>query len=449
MKRVANTGIGRCARSVLTVLRKGGGCLAKPCWGFTGHREAEEQLRKAHEDTKRMIASISSILIGVDQNNRVVQWNPAAEKTFGITAEDAIGRAFAECGIRWDWAKISEGIDIGLRQNRNQRVDDVRFTRRDGKDGLLGLTISPVREGGQRCSQFLLLGADITDRKVLENQLLQAQKLESVGQLAAGIAHEINTPAQYVGDNTTFLLESFQDLVEVFATYRDLLKAAKEGNITAQLLSEVEKAMKERDIDYLLEEIPKAAEQSLEGIRRVAEIVRAMKEFSHPGAPDMEPTDINRMIENTVTVSRNEWKYVADMKLNLEESLPLVPCLAGEFSQVILNMIINAAHAIAGVVGDGSKGKGTIEISTRHNGQWVEIRISDTGTGIPEEIRPRIFDPFFTTKEVGKGTGQGLAISRNVVADKHRGAIDFETEVGVGTAFIIRLPLKEGDKQAA
>ncbi|MBI3300896.1 MAG: HAMP domain-containing histidine kinase [Deltaproteobacteria bacterium] len=173
----------------------------------------------------------------------------------------------------------------------------------------------------------------------------------------------------------------------------------------------------------------------------MTKIVRAMKEFSHPGSEEKVETDLNRAIETTITVARNEWKYVAELATDLDSSLPPVPCLPGEFNQVILNLIINAAHAIAVVVSEGSTSKGTITVSTRHDGDWAEIRVSDTGTGIPEAIRAKIFAPFFTTKEVGKGTGQGLAIAHSVIVDKHKGTIGFETEVGRGTTFIIRLPL--------
>ena len=177
----------------------------------------------------------------------------------------------------------------------------------------------------------------------------------------------------------------------------------------------------------------------------MARIVGAMKEFSHPGVSEKTSIDINRAIESTLTVSHNEWKYVAELVTDLAPDLPLVRCLPGEFNQVILNLIVNAAHAIADTVQNGSATKGTITISTRHRGNWLEIRIADTGPGIPEKIRTRIFDPFFTTKAVGKGTGQGLAIAHSVVVDKHGGTITFETELGRGTTFIIRLPLNESD----
>jgi signal transduction histidine kinase len=195
------------------------------------------------------------------------------------------------------------------------------------------------------------------------------------------------------------------------------------------------------DVDYLRNEIPKAIEHLLEGVAQVARIVRAMKEFSHPGPVEKAPVNINRAIESTILVCKSEWKYVAGLTTDFDPELPPVPCVASEFNQVILNLIVNAAHAIGDVVRDSNQ-KGSIRISTRRDDGWVEVRVSDTGAGIPEDIRTKIFTPFFTTKEVGKGTGQGLAISHSVIVRKHQGTIHFESEVGVGTTFVIRLPLK-------
>jgi signal transduction histidine kinase len=189
--------------------------------------------------------------------------------------------------------------------------------------------------------------------------------------------------------------------------------------------------------------VPRAIEQALDGARRVAKIVRAMKEFSHPDMADKTATDLNRAIESTVTVARNEWKYVCEVSTDFDENLPPVVCYAGEVNQVILNLIINAAHAIKQAVKEGEKGQ--IKIATRLKGDFAEISISDTGTGIPEEIRTRVFEPFFTTKEVGKGTGQGLALAHSVVVKKHQGKIWFETEVGRGTTFFIHLPRESRD----
>jgi signal transduction histidine kinase len=282
---------------------------------------------------------------------------------------------------------------------------------------------------------------DITERKRLETQLRQAQKLESVGQLAAGIAHEINTPTQYVGDNTRFLDDAFQSLFQVHAKYHEFFVATRAGTVNPALAAEVDAVLAETDCEYLLKEIPKAIQQSLEGSERISKIVRSMKDFAHPGVADKHAADLNKAIESTITVASNEWKYVAEMVTNFDDSLPAVPCLLGEFNQVILNMIVNASHAISEALGEGSLTKGTITISTVRAGEWAEVRVTDTGNGIPAAIQSRIFDPFFTTKEVGKGTGQGLAISHTVVVEKHGGELSFETEDGIGTTFIVRLPL--------
>jgi two-component system NtrC family sensor kinase len=280
------------------------------------------------------------------------------------------------------------------------------------------------------------------ERDWMEAQLRQAQKLESVGQLAAGIAHEINTPIQYIGDNIRFVDESFAGLSRLLQSCQKLAAAVPANAVRPEALAELASASELADIDYLLKEVPLAVQQSREGIGRVAKIVQAMKEFSHPGAKERTAVDLARAIDTTVTVATSEWKYVADMVTDFDPQLPPVPCLPGELNQVILNLIVNAAHAIGDVVKQKEGAKGVIKISTRADGPWAEIKIADTGAGIPESIRHRIFDPFFTTKEVGKGTGQGLAIAWSTVVDKHHGQLTFESIVGQGTTFSIRLPLR-------
>jgi PAS domain S-box-containing protein len=283
--------------------------------------------------------------------------------------------------------------------------------------------------GWEGCiTDISILRQTLEERDRLEDNLRQAQKLEAIGQLAAGIAHEINTPTQYVGDNLRFLKESFGELDSLLS---QLVEVG--GEPAGKLLSEA-------DFDYLKEEIPRALNQSLEGVDRVAKIVRAMKEFSHP-AREKTATDLNRAIQSTITVASNEWKYVAEVEMDLDTNLPPVHCSPAEFNQVVLNMVVNAAHAIADVVGDGGKGKGKIRVKTRPEGEWAIVEISDSGAGMPAHVQQRIFEPFFTTKEVGKGTGQGLAIAHNVIVDKHGGTIKVASAPGKGTTFTIRLPI--------
>jgi signal transduction histidine kinase len=310
-------------------------------------------------------------------------------------------------------------------------------------------SIDPILDDAGNLAGAVHIISDVTESKQAEEsrarmqtQLLQAQKLESIGQLAAGIAHEINTPTQYSGDNISFLQGACGSVWSLIEKYREMLARAKAGQLTSEDICETETLANQMDLDFLSVEVPKAIEQSLEGIGQISTIVGAMKEFSHPGPANKVPADINKCLASTVTISRNEWKYVADVSTDCDESLPHVPCLQGEFNQAVLNLILNAAHAIGDVVGSSGE-KGKITVSTRRDGDWAEIRIADTGTGIPEAVRERIFEPFFTTKDVGKGTGQGLAICRSAIVDKMGGTISFETELGHGTTFIIRLPLAQ------
>ena len=342
------------------------------------------------------------------------------------------------------------------------------FNREQGNTFWTKTTITPFRNNDDEIYQFVVVSTDITEQKLIEEQLLkssakiqiahqevemaheelelshskmlQSEKLASVGQLAAGIAHEINTPIQFVGDNTRFLQESFSDLMQVIEAYDEVSVAAIEGKATPELISKAKALSEEVEIDYLAEEIPSAITQSLDGVARISKIVGSMKDFSHPGTDHMENVDLSRSIESTINVSRNEWKYEAEMVTAFDNSLVSVPCYVGELNQVILNIIVNASHAIADCR-EESDPLGKIVITTQAVDDEVEIRISDTGCGMPDDVKKRIFEPFYTTKGVGKGTGQGLAIAYDVVVDKHNGSMNVESQPGEGTTFIIRLPL--------
>jgi signal transduction histidine kinase len=272
-------------------------------------------------------------------------------------------------------------------------------------------------------------------------ELLNAQKLEALGGLAAGIAHEINTPIQYVSDNTRFVEESLSDLLALAQASSKLADAVRDVSEVAGLVESYNDIAGRADVEFLSEEIPGALEESLEGIDQVASIVKALKSFAHPGSDNKTEDDLNEIIATTVAVTRNEWKYVADMNLDgLDPDLPPVPVIAGPLKQVLLNMIVNSAQAIEELGGDGGT-KGTISITTRRQRDRVVIELSDTGAGIPESIHDRILEPFFTTKDVGKGSGQGLAIARSIIVDKHGGSLRFESSPGRGSTFFIELPL--------
>ncbi len=280
----------------------------------------------------------------------------------------------------------------------------------------------------------------------MEVQLRQAQKLEAVGQLAAGIAHEINTPTQFVGDNIHYFQDAFVDIDELLTLHDQLLALLAQEQLSEESKLQVEKIVsliKKIDLAFIREDIPDAIAQALDGVSRISTIVKAMKEFSHPGGEGKENIDLNRAINSTMTVARNEWKYVANLVTEFDPDLPSVECLPGEINQVILNMIVNAAHAIEGRKKlEGTSDLGTITIDTLVEGDYAVIRIGDTGAGISKENLQKIFDPFFTTKEVGKGTGQGLYIAHSVIVEKHGGQLEVESELGKGTRFTIKLPIE-------
>jgi signal transduction histidine kinase len=366
------------------------------------------------------------------------------------------------------WEALREGyIRLAILDWMMPGMDGLEVCRKLQKENILGMihvilltslegtenVVTALQSGASDyiCKPFhpdeLLARLKAGERIVnMQMQLSHIQKMDAIGHLAAGIAHEINTPLQYIKDNTIFVQDAFRDVTK-FITRNShnqisspVYRASQGGD---------ERGIKECDaveeddanVKYLIEEVPRAIKESLEGLEHITKIVGAMKEFTSPGAQKKKAIDINKAIENTITVSKNEWKNKAEMKTNYDANLPLVPCFPTDFKLMVLHIIINAAQAIADSLDNKKESRGTISISTRRDGDWVEIRIGDTGTGIPEEIRSKIFDPFFTTKEVGRGTGLGLSISHSIVVEKHGGTITFDTETGKGTTFIIRLPI--------
>lgn len=390
-------------------------------------------------------ASEHHVLI-TDRKGRIVFANLSLAERHGRVREELIGESVEEI-VRSDNhspAQLEE-MRQAMRDSRPIRVV-VRGVHSSGSPLWLSLNITPLLGADGRASHFVGIATDITqsvedsrikkelqesietreqERDRLALELRTAQKLEAVGRLASGVAHEINTPMQFVSDNLTFLGESVDDLASVIEAYR--VDRARGDEVSAEV-----------EAEYLLSELPKAMQRARDGVKRVTDIVRAMKEFSHPNAHARSPADINKAISTTLEVARSEYKHAAAVELDLAP-LPLVPCNISELNQVFLNMLVNAAHAIEASGKDLSTGR--IGISTRHEGAELIVTFEDNGCGIQPEILDKIFDPFFTTKELGKGTGQGLAISRSIVVDRHGGALDVHSIVGTGTRFIIRLPV--------
>jgi len=395
--------------------------------------QARREAEKANAELAAIVECAGNAIISQDLSGNVLTWNRGAERIYGFSAAEMTGQTMA---MLIPSGRVEEDMALMERIRQGEGTEHLETTRLTKAKGLIHilLTLSPIRDQAGNVIGSAHVAWDVTHLKQLERQNAHAQKLESIGQLAAGIAHEINTPIQYIGDNGKFLEEAFRDLLvyaEACRRRRDQTPAPDPNG--ADPLDE--------DLEYFRGEIPKAVEHLLHGVDQVARIVGAMKEFSHPGPLEKIPVDINRGIESTILVSKNEWKYIADVTTDLDPELPPVPCLAGDFNQVILNLIVNAAHAIADVQKDPHT-KGSIHITTRKQDGFAEIRVRDTGGGIPKSIQSKVFDPFFTTKPVGRGTGQGLAIAHSVIVQKHKGSIRVESQPGNGATFVIRLPLE-------
>lgn len=388
---------------------------------------------------------------------RIVYVNRALCREFGYSPQELIGQSpliLRPPELNPDAERV---IEDARANGRGIRVR-LRSRRKDGSTFISGVTMTPLRIAGaeqysvavganissalvEREAKARLqdqLVAELRERERMSMELHLARKLESVGRLASGIAHEINTPIHFVGDGVSFLKSAVADLRQLVEIYREAvenLMAGAQPEAVQRRLQEIEAKF---DKPFLDEEIPAAFERTHEGIERVASIVRAMKEFAHPDEHEHSPADINRALETTLLVASNEYKYCASVQTEFTE-LPPVLCNIGEINQVFLNLIINAAHAIQTAERDAHTG--VIRIRTAAAGKFIEISFEDNGCGIPKDDLERIFDPFFTTKEVGKGTGQGLAIARSIIVEKHGGKIDVDSEVGRGTRLTLRLPI--------
>ncbi len=404
-------------------------------------KEMESQLRASESKMRMIFDAALDAVFSLDEKGIITDWNLQASNIFGYERREAIGKwikdvLFADQDIvkthSWDCfqSEFKASTDLGRRF-------ETYVANKAGRILTVEVAITSIQHNGEHA--FSVFMKDITQQKQLESQVAQTQRLESIGQLASGVAHEINTPVQFVNDSVYFVREGVQDLFRFVDQLQALITECQEGKPVTDLVADAKEAESDADLEYLSDQIPKALDRSIEGLSRVAEIVRSMKEFAHQGTGQMNAVDLNHSLMSTLIVAKNEYKYVADIETDLGD-IPEVICLGAEMNQVFLNLVVNAAHAVADVVQDSGR-RGIIRITTKQVEDKVEISISDTGGGIPEKIRDRIFEPFFTTKGVGIGSGQGLTLAHNVVVKKHGGELKYHTEVGRGTTFYIRLPI--------
>ena len=390
----------------------------------------------AHERTllRTMIDLIPAFIYAKDAGSRFIAMNTALARNMGTAAADAIGKTDFDF-FKPELAKKFYSDEQALIKSGTAIIDleEPGFDAQTGMARTVRTSKVPLRDENGEVIGIIGVGFDITERKVAEQRLAASEHLESIGRLAAGVAHEINTPIQYLNDSVYFIRDAMQDLLAHNAKLAAMLPEPPEPD---------------EDIEDLRKDLPPALDRVVEGLSRIAEIVRSMKEFSHVDQREMARVDLNRAINSTLIIARTEYKYIAELETEFAD-LPLVTCHGGQINQVVLNLVVNAAHAIADRnKAQGSSEKGRITVKTRIEDGFAVISIGDTGGGIPEAIRKRIFEPFFTTKEVGRGTGQGLSIAHNVI-NAHGGKLDFVTEMGKGTTFNVHLPLDKEEQESA
>ena len=403
-----------------------------------------ETLKQVNFQNDMLLDWVNGAVIMVDREGRVTEANQAATEALGWPLEELTGRHLHETihhsqddgsEYPWDFCPVFAAIEDGS----SHHVDGDVFWQKSGPSFSADFIACPTRNEDNEITGAVLIFRNLSEQRIKEANRIHSMKLESIGVLAAGIAHEINTPVQFIGSNVAFLQESVQDLLAVIEAYGSLKSALADHPGFSDLFGEIEALEQDVDMDYLREEVPKAFDQTKDGIERVTKLILGLKGFAHSGETESKrPADINAIIDNSLIVCQNAYKYVARLETDFGD-LPFVDVYPNDIGQVIVNLVVNAAHAIAELKEQTSE-MGTIRITTscREDAVWIEV--SDTGGGIPEHAQRRIFDPFFTTKTFGQGSGQGLAISRTIIHNKHQGELTFQSTVGKGTTFFIKLP---------
>ncbi|MDD2708063.1 MAG: ATP-binding protein [Verrucomicrobiae bacterium] len=393
----------------------------------------EEELRNSEARNRALLEAIPDLILRLHRDGTVLDLKAPAGAGVLVPPPNATGRKLGE--VFPDLAaELGRYVETTL-QEKESRLFECRVAP-DRNVQYLECRVVATGE-----DEVLMIVRDMSRRKQMEALALFSQKMEAIGQMAAGVAHEINSPVQYIGDNIRFLRDSFHTLTDLVRRYRELASAAGKGTDVRDLCDKMTEREKVCDIEYLCGETPKAIEQTLAGIERVTNLVAAMKSFSHHGQGRQEWTNLNKGIEATITISRHEWKYVAEVGTDLDSHLPLVFCVPDQINQVVLNTIVNAADAIREAIDSKLIAKGKITVTTRWKGENVSVIVSDNGMGIPPAVLHRIYDPFFTTKSVGKGTGQGLTIAHDIIVNKHHGTIDVQSAERKGSTFTITLPV--------
>lgn len=398
-----------------------------------------DRMQEQAEQTQAIVETAAEGIITYCREGRILSFNRSAGRIFqrpsglGLDIRQLFERSEDASRVLFQTPRPQEGADSDL-----SSLEPTQMIGKRGTAETFYAEVAVSRVVQSETVIFTALIRDLSRRKKLEARLSQAQKMESVGQLAAGIAHEINTPIQFVGNNIQFLEGAFEDLGELIDLYQELLEAIESKASTSDLVEQIKSQNELADLPFLRAEFPGAIRQSLEGIERVSTIVRAMKEFSKPASEAMTAIDINRAIQNVLVVSTNQFQEHGKIEVDLQPELQPMMGQAGQINQVLLNVLSNAMEAVCDAC---EPGRGRISISSHHDADSIEIRIADNGPGIPAEIQDRIFDPFFTTKEVGQGTGQGLAFVYDVVVNKHDGTIHALSPPDGGTTLVIRLPI--------
>ncbi len=408
-----------------------------------------KQLQESQERLKRVIDTAYDAYVCVDENLCITEWSHRACEMLGWSTDHVYGKHLRELLGAHELADAIEKGLQGVRVARNfdgtisQLVESTAMTSQQHELTIEASWSLAVHDNGAFANVFI---RDITERKAQTAQQMHSQKMESIGQLAAGIAHEINTPSQFVGDNLAFLEKSFEHIEKLIDLAKDCTHRTGEEQLVC--IDQLRQKLSAPSFERITREIPKALAQSQDGMQRISSITRAMKEYSHPGYATMSTVDLHATLDSAIAICRNEWKYVADIIPEYSQEISNISCLPGELSQVIVNLVVNASQAIGEIASQLPGGRGRITLRTRLDGDQVEIDVADNGPGIPEAIRTRVFDPFFTTKPVGKGTGQGLAIA-HAVMDKHKGSIRLSSVAGQGTTFTLRLPLSQMPETAS